>query len=190
LLIELLRSATGEAHRKLESELALLEPPLDRGRFVRTLARFHGYHTAWEPLVVRLIGDDAFPAERRRLALLSADLDDLGVAPSPPAPTPALASAAEAWGSLYVMEGSTLGGKVIAKALKDADWAPPEGLRYFDPYGRRTADMWRAFLDRLAAAGAREPVEEIVRGAVATFAELTAWLAPAPALACAGGIDG
>lgn len=160
--------------------MALLDPPLQRERFVRVLSGFHAFHRAWEPLVERLAGEeDAFLAPRRRLALLEADLAALGASPVCSAePMDFLTSRGQAWGSLYVMEGSALGGLVISKALRSADWLPEAGLTYFNPYGRRTMAQWQAFLSRLDAVAAEEPAEEIVEGALATFAHLQARLVP------------
>ncbi|MBS0298043.1 MAG: biliverdin-producing heme oxygenase [Proteobacteria bacterium] len=179
MILASLRTATGSAHRRLEDGLALLDPPLERERFARTLVGFHAFHRAWEPLVERLTGEAAFLAPRRRLALLEADLAALGAEPARASdPIPFLTTRAEAWGSLYVMEGSALGGLVISKVLQGADWLPKGGLTYFNPYGRRTMTEWRTFLARLEAIAAQEPEEEIVSGAVATFAHLQARLVP------------
>ena len=110
----------------------------------------------------------------RRLGLLEHDLTLMGVAPSL-ATAPAidlgfLDSEAAAWGSLYVVEGSSLGGQFISKALRGADWAPAEGLSYFNPYGRRTAAMWAGFRRTLEARGGDAALT--VEGARATFAAL------------------
>jgi heme oxygenase len=48
------------------------------------------------------------------------------------------ANAAEAWGALYVFEGSTLGAVVIAKVVEDASF------RYLQGYGAETQAMWRS----------------------------------------------
>jgi heme oxygenase len=46
------------------------------------------------------------------------------------------ANAAEAWGALYVFEGSTLGAVVIAKLVEEATF------RYLQGYGSETEAMW------------------------------------------------
>ena len=70
---------------------------------------------------------------------------------------------------MYVMEGSTLGGQVIARRL-----ALP--LRSLVPYGSRTGAMWRAF--GAAARASLGPAERglALEGARETFAVLQAWL--------------
>ncbi len=83
---------------------------------------------------------------------------------------------AEAMGALYVMEGSTLGGKLIAKSLRTcSDW-PVRGICYFNPYGERTGAMWAAFQLELAAVPTAH-AESVVRGANQTFAMMEAAMA-------------
>jgi heme oxygenase len=78
-------------------------------------------------------------------------------------------------GSVYVMEGSTLGGQVIGKALRSATWVPEGGLRYFNPYGPRTGAMWRNFCVALDAVSA-SAAQEVICGARDSFALLRDWL--------------
>jgi heme oxygenase len=182
-LLHRLREETANDHAALEGALALLAPPLARERFVAALQGFHRFHAAWEPKVAALIDRPDLLAARTRLALIEADLAALDAAPADgPAPDlDALRGAAEGWGSLYVMEGSTLGGLVIAKALRDAPWAPAAGLAYFHAHGRETAAVWRETCAALEAAGETLDPERIVAGARATFASLGAAAAPSRA---------
>ena len=180
-----LRAATRDAHERLETALDLLAPPLERVRFLHVLTRFHGLHAAWEPAV--LARSDLAPvmAGRSRLAHLEADLRALGMDPADVDALPACPAAAAlagtqagAWGSLYVMEGSTLGGKVIARALAGAPWLPPAGLTYFDARGARTGPLWRELGLRLDAAGAALGRDALARGARAAFDTVRAWVVP------------
>jgi heme oxygenase len=124
-----------------------------------------------------------FAAERSRLSHLHADLERLGCTEAdlaslarcePAADVPA--SRAGEIGSLYVLEGSTLGGQLISRALKDASWAPAEGLTYFDPYGPRTGEKWRSFMAWADSEAAEEDAEAICTKANETFELLRAWL--------------
>lgn len=120
---------------------------------------------------------------RYRLDLLTADLAALGMSQLDIAALPrcwragGLALSLEsAWGSLYVMEGSVLGGRIISKALEAATWTPPGGLRYFDPHGPKSGILWRGFQAALgaAASAAGDPFVEL--GALQTFELLHGWL--------------
>ena len=178
-----LRDATRDAHERLETRLDLLSPGLDAGRMVAVLRRFYGFHVVWEPALAGSGELCALTAGRNRQAHLEVDLAGLGVARAEILASPRCHAASElcrtpasALGSLYVMEGSTLGGKVIARSLAGADWLPPAGLTYFAGYGERTGIMWRALQDSLRRQEG-DAVTQIGVGASATFDLLTEWMA-------------
>jgi heme oxygenase len=175
-----LKAATADLHVALEERLGLGSPPYGRERFEILLERFHGFHAVWEPAVAALIGDAALLEPRRRLHLIEQDLQALGARPTNIArcSEAGALSAFEAWGSLYVMEGSTLGGRIIAKRMSDEIWLPPGGLRYFDPYGPETGSYWKVLRERLQAISSPTSDEAIVIGARLTFERLTRWLEP------------
>jgi heme oxygenase len=179
-----LREGTRTAHLQLEATLNLLDARLNREDYVRILGQFHSFWQSWQPLTARLIDDPDFTCPRERLHMLTNDLCRLGVTPAaieglPDCPMPPLANAAEALGSLYVMEGSTLGGRVIEKnLLLRLGIVRETGGSYFAGYGERTGQMWRDFLFRLGAAPAAD-APQIKFGANATFSCLTSWFAAA-----------
>jgi heme oxygenase len=88
-----------------------------------------------------------------------------------------MADEARVLGSFYVLEGSTLGGQLITRHLSSADWLPAQGLRYFNPYGSRTGEMWRSFRRWLESQAQHHAANDIVAGARATFVVLQKWLA-------------
>jgi heme oxygenase len=110
-------------------------------------------------------------AEHRRVHLLAADLVELGEAPSTVTQVvgmPGFASWAQGLGSLYVVEGSSLGGRVLGPAIRAA--LGPVPTAYFDSAGRAHPSPWRAVtvaLTRFADAGG--DVDEVLRGARETF---------------------
>lgn len=83
------------------------------------------------------------------------------------------ANEAAALGSMYVLEGSTMGGMVIQKHMSKLD-VP---VQYFASYGSNTAMMWRTFIDALTTyAVTHNKQEEIIDSAVATFKTMDNWL--------------
>jgi heme oxygenase len=179
-----LRSATADAHRRLETALDLLAPPLSRDRFTALLMRWRGFHAVWEPAIGRHGALSGLMAGRYRLDLIDRDLAALGLsraeieAAAPCEAAAGLAVSAEtALGSLYVLEGSSLGGQFISRALKTAPWLPSGGLTYFDPYGPETGVMWRGFQAALTAKSSLLADPQVEKGAADTFALLQAWLA-------------
>jgi heme oxygenase len=98
----------------------------------------------------RLLGYQELPSAvdwpaRKRLSSLAADLIDLGVSDAPlPQATglPALSSPGAVWGTLYVTEGATLGGRVLRRHIEAR--LGPVPVRFLDGHGDRTQPMWRA----------------------------------------------
>lgn len=177
-----LRRETAAAHQRLEDGLALLEGAPDAGRFLRTLRGFHGFHAAWEPAVAAAPSTREIFAGRSRLAHLRRDLLALGEAeetldrlPRCEAAAALASDAGAALGSLYVMEGSTLGGQLLARAVAGAPWAPAGGLTYFSPYGSETGRMWRTFQAVLNATPELRQ-DAVVQGAEDTFDTLHNWV--------------
>jgi heme oxygenase (biliverdin-IX-beta and delta-forming) len=176
-----LRDVTGPAHRALEGGLGLLNEHLSLDEYTAVLTRFYGFWSGWQPQIADLIQNDLLLTPRRRLHLLAADLAALGVsehelAALPKCPLTALRDAAEALGSLYVMEGSTLGGRLIRENVQRClGSVAVSSCSYFNSYGTATNTMWRSFLVVLdAAPSADQP--RIGYGAVATFERLGWWL--------------
>ncbi len=186
-LRERLRRETAAAHARLESHLDLLQSPPRPAHLRRVLAGFLGFHRVWEPsLAARLEAPD-FTTPRERATLLIADLQALGLSDTEIAALPDCAAAAglcegrgRSLGSLYVMQGSTLGGRVISRHLGGACALPPEGLQYFDPHGPKTGSMWAESLHWIGELGQAES-DAAVAGALDTFDLLLHWL-PAAAL--------
>lgn len=181
-ILDRLRQATAVAHQRLEEQLDLLRPPPCRHHLNGVLHGFHRFHAAWEPKVEAMLGAAFVP--RRRLHLLQADRAAFGMdkAPAPPLALNLFSTPAGAWGSLYVMEGSTLGGAIIAKTLAGMDGPAPSGIGYFSPYGRRTAAMWRSFRSDLLQVSRPETDADMIDAACRTFACLTTLLPARPAL--------
>lgn len=171
-VLDRLRHATRESHERLEARLGIMtqiETLEGRRRLVRGFHSLHaGVDAAIAPMLAGMEGLDY--AQRRRGDLLDADLAVLKQAPDAPHPIPAPRSRHEALGLMYVLEGSSLGGKVIARqgAARGLDMV---GLSFLDPYGAQTGEYWRAFLGVLAREGAQEAqIADIVRGGVEGFA--------------------
>lgn len=76
-----------------------------------------------------------------------------------------------ALGGIYVLEGSTLGGRVIARHLRRCLGTGLGPTRFLDFHGERASQVWKGFtsgLDRLTAPGCLDP-DAAVAGAVTAF---------------------
>lgn len=153
-----LRQATHVRHEAIEA-LLQLHHPLPLARYVRVLLGFEAFLTRWEPWVLPAVPDDLVQGwrQRSRLGLVRADLAALRAEPVPctvPDFTQRLPlpDAASALGSMYVLEGSALGGQVIAKQVgAQLGLTPANGAAYFQGWGDETGRHWREFREALAA---------------------------------------
>ncbi|EKQ59196.1 heme oxygenase [Xanthomonas citri pv. malvacearum str. GSPB2388] len=180
-----LRHATQDAHRLVEAMplmQALAQGQVDSAAYGQILRRHHallaGFEARLGNWLTTLVGNGWH--YRRRVPALRDDLRALGQQPDLPAALPASADDAARWGMLYVIEGSQLGGRVIARNLRKQQPALAGALRYFeladgDPAGWR---RFQAALDRrLATPSARDAA---IGGAQAMFAHFYSCLAAEP----------
>ncbi len=186
-LAERLRVESASAHRAVERRVDLDARLGSVEAYTELLAALHPFYRALETALRRTSGWDTLdpPIDldaRRRSHLLAADLRALGRARPLDVgfPCPPLAGLAGALGALYVLEGSTLGGALVARrAARTLDLTPGRGLRFFTAGGAERGERWRAFRRSLAyfAEGpGRSSHDDVVAGALATFAALDAWL--------------
>lgn len=181
-----LRVATAATHERLHHLpvlAALAEGRISRGAYLVLLRRMLGFHAAAEAALAAAPSLAPFGidlAERRRTGLLRADLAVLGAAAGPvaEAPFPAARSAAEAMGCLYVLEGSTLGGRQLARGLDRLLGPGPAGRAFLLGYGPRHGAMWQGFCAALERCGAKPGgLAGMIAGAEAGFAAFEAWFA-------------
>ena len=181
----LLRAGTREAHAAGEAAFALSSRLTSRAAYAELLLNLEGFYGPLEAALAAVPGwYQLTPAldvrARGRAALLGDDLRHLGIVAGerPVAPTPALPSLAHGLGCLYVLEGSALGGRIVARRARHilGDNLP---VAFFSSEGRDDLGAdWRALQASLDAFGAGRPVEQqaAVTCARATFTALSAWL--------------
>jgi len=185
-MMDRLRRETAAEHALLERATGMMAPDLSLGDYRHYLAEMRAVHAAVEPRLAQVAGLAAVLPDvddRRKLPLLERDLDRLAAshgALAPPVPdryrTLPCASVAEALGILYVLEGSTLGGRLIRRHLVQVLGSRVDGATsYLDAYPD-VGVMWRRFG---AAVGAYEAAHgeaggALVAAAVATFRALLA----------------
>jgi heme oxygenase len=180
MILSRLKIETREHHLRVERDLGVMDRELDLEAYGAVLSRLFAFHCSWEPRVAALLDDETFFGPRRKLHLIERDLEVLGVGKPPAAAAsalPALCDHADAMGSLYVLEGATLGGQIVAEHVeRRLGLVRGEGSAYFRSYGKRVAERWRAFQSLLLAISSPATDDAIVAAAVATFARLHAWL--------------
>jgi heme oxygenase len=168
-----LRQETGAVHRGLDESLDLVDRLSARDQRVRLLAGYHRLHRQTEAEVAPFlsgIADLDFLA-RRRSPLVAEGIRILGHSAMADSTAGfSILSRAEAFGALYVLEGSSLGGRVILKELKRRN-VSLAGLGFLDPYGADTGQRWQSFLAILEREIiSSEQKAAAVKGALGAFA--------------------
>jgi heme oxygenase len=182
-----LKMETRAAHDRIEAGMDLERRISSRDAYRDLLIRFHGFHKAWEEAAADRAPDRAFFQRRRKTQLLVKDLEALGLKSEEiirlPQCRPLIPlSAPEAvLGSMYVVEGSTLGGAVIAREVEHRlGFVAETGCAYFRSYGRDIAAMWKSFGAVLLEASSPEADDVIVDSAQKTFDVMHDWLCETP----------
>ncbi len=182
---DVLRTATREVHERLHEHprLKLLAGGrIGLGDYRDLLARLHGFHAAAETAFAQAAAFAPIDmAARRKAPLLRSDLTALGLDAAAIAALPlcldlpSIDGPAALLGGAYVVEGSTLGGRTLAKAVEPLLGSTINGRRFLLGYGDRHGAMWRAFTDALETVP--EPRHaRMAEAALATFAAFERWL--------------
>lgn len=157
-LLDALRARTSSQHQALDAALTLTTG-LTPARYDAFLRASLAVVDVLEPAVARWLGPFEGPDRRERLradrAALAARCGAIGGGASEPhVEVREPSSLAEAFGCAYVLEGSTLGGVVLARAVQPALGLGDEGTSYLRLRGERTGELWRGFVARLEDFGA------------------------------------
>jgi len=179
MIIDELREATREVHKKLDNWLLpQFQQIKSAEKYAQILRAFYGFFKPVSDNIDEYVGKDiiADKEERRSAHSILEDLralgqptDNIAIASS----TPHINDIASALGAYYVLEGSTLGGVYLSKILADnMNIEPDEGLSFFYGYGKQSKDKWMAFIEQLNDfAEKSEKNEQIKTAAIETFAK-------------------
>jgi heme oxygenase (biliverdin-IX-beta and delta-forming) len=152
-----LRESTYREHHDLDHHpllAPLVRPGLSLKHYGRVLQAFHRVYAGLQPRLDAALqrmapGSGYRPSER--LQWLQQDLDHLqlrsesSLSTPPENNWPSIHSAAQLIGCLYVVEGSTLGGQVIARVVGERlGLTPDNGARFFLGHGAHTHARWEA----------------------------------------------
>ena len=174
--LQSLRTETDSLHRQLEDtsiSRQLMSPAISRKDYCLYLSLMRNV-IAWQeatvfPLVKNILETDS----RQKLPGIDRDLSQLSAAPhSIPFTFPQeMRDTPSALGAMYVLEGSTLGGRVILKHLAQTlQLDETNGAAFFYGYGPETGKQWSSYLKVLTGYAVTEHCEErIISSAKNTF---------------------
>jgi heme oxygenase (biliverdin-IX-beta and delta-forming) len=171
-----LKEATKPQHDSLEEAVDIINTSSTLAGYINLLKGFYSYHASIEKSLAAVDWEKLnFDYDsRRKKHLLARDLQVLGVNPDELESwedLPAISDAPQAVGSLYVLEGSTLGGQIISRHLaKSLALNPDNGAAFFNSYGERVGEMWKSFcLFATNYAQTTQKDKEIIETACQTF---------------------
>ncbi|CRI65388.1 Heme oxygenase-like protein [Thiocapsa sp. KS1] len=173
-----LRHATAETHQAVERlplMARLTSPSVTREDYLDYLHALADVYAALEDSLLDALDEEIRNdlGIRPKLPAILDDLAEQGQAHMPRASAQlAPSGSGAALGGLYVLEGATLGGRVIAKHLRRCLGPALGSAAFLDFHGEHSSAAWKRFasiLDSLPAHGRMDPAE-VVSGACETFA--------------------
>lgn len=182
-----LRQHTHADHVRLDHHPLLsgiTKPGYSLATYGLLLAAYFHFYRAIEAGIEDFLGthDLGFDyAPRRKLPWITADLQQLGVDPLAPGYRPRqpleafpIRNRGQLLGTLYTIEGSTLGGQVISRHMAtNLALTASHGARFFNAYGEQTPVYWNEFQTFAAGIGTDNEVrEQAGLAAQATFTGL------------------
>lgn len=184
-----LKEFTAVHHDNIEQNAltkAIVDGTITKEAYAHLLSKFYGFYSVCEPSLEKsaLWQQARFDiVARRKTPMLIKDLQFLQISPAKlplSSDLPPLQTDAQRIGFLYVMEGSTLGGQFLSRALaKKFGFTAEQGAAFFNSYGTENLGyMWKEFQALLNdfARNHPEAEQELLHTASLTFQKLDTWL--------------
>jgi len=177
-----IKDYTKAEHAQLEKKLiGMIRSIRSTEHYLVLLEMFYGYYHSLELKMDQYLTSEKIPdlAERRKSAAILQDIRDLGGLPPAQvsaAVIPRIQSYPQALGAAYVLEGSTLGGVIIARMIREQlQLSSPEGFTFFTGYGEAVQQMWRKFHSYMNAITEEAAQQEAADAARETFLKFNDW---------------
>jgi len=185
VILEQLKSQTAAAHASIEQRLRVARSPASVDDYRNYLRAMYGFTAPIEQRLRALPGAFATDVEldrRCKAQLIARDLTELGRGQADGAPPldfcdalPESRDTTEALGTLYVLEGSTLGARWLLRHLQ------PLGIddccSYLRSYGDALGSMWEKMRGALVRHADQHPerTPDLIAAARDTFRKLDDW---------------
>jgi heme oxygenase len=180
---EVIKAATNKLHAEAEAVLIRRIKGIQHVEdYIELLALFFGFFAPVEKLICNFIHSNVLPdiATRRKSGSIIKSLGSGTLIPvAAPCFLPPIHNLAEAFGAMYVLEGSTLGGKIISRMLRENGMVQlsSQSLAFFDFYGDCTFEMWAGFKTAINALLISETdIKAATQTAGDTFSKMKTWM--------------
>lgn len=183
--MERLRNETKTSHQQLEkATIPYIKQSINEQAYAHVLKMFYGYFKPVEEQIQSLVNDTILEdiKERRQSGAILEDLKAIGAGEASlivSEALPVFESIPQALGAMYVLEGSTLGGRFISQMLaKQLNRSAENGIAFFSGYGEQTDTKWKKFTEMMNKYVTNHPLnaDEIVASANETFSKFGAWI--------------
>jgi heme oxygenase (biliverdin-IX-beta and delta-forming) len=182
MLSEELKESTRAVHAALEKKLiGHIRRVKTRNDYAHLLCLLFGYYHSLEQSLHQHLDTESIEDldKRRKSELLLSDLQALSFTNRPALcdDIPPIHSVAEAMGAMYVLEGSTLGGAIIANMIEKqipADSAVH--FSFFRCYGDQRMPMWQSFKTHLEKIDSDAEKKAVLASAHLTFTKFHNWI--------------
>ncbi|WP_413560611.1 biliverdin-producing heme oxygenase [Bdellovibrio sp. HCB209] len=151
MVMLLLKDGTQDLHNEIEKHMPVFRPDFNSQQYAEVLQKMHRFYEGFEKKLETALSTHGLSdmyKDRFKTPRIESDLKSLGTpTKSQPAPShlPVLDSVPAIAGALYVIEGSSLGGQIITKHLKEKLNMTPEQTQFFGGYGELTGKRWQEF---------------------------------------------
>lgn len=148
-----LKLLTVKAHQETENILLpVIQNIKNTEAYIAVLQMMYGFYYPLEKKFSQYITADILPdiEQRHKSSFAKNDIENLAANSQGiiAGVLPAISNTAQAFGAMYVLEGSTLGSVYIAKMLKKKSPAFSQmQMCFFNSYGEKTGTMWKYFKD-------------------------------------------
>jgi heme oxygenase len=181
--LQAMRTALRPYHDSIEQSLDLMRADVDRSHYVRFLEKSYGFVAACEQRLDIGAAPPSLAIDRRlKGPLLRTNLRALGCGADAIdrlawcEQLPHVEHWPAALGYFYVIEGSTLGGQLLARHCRERLAVGDEALAFLLGYRHDTGMMWKRMVGVLEAAMCDEAAAEaITASARQTFTLLERW---------------
>ena len=171
MISSILKERTKEQHDETEAKLQskkIFDKSYTIDDYKNLLSQNYKLISVFEPQIYQKLGKYKNLKLEKRLKTnaIKMDLENLNVSTDLDfSDNEILENEAEAFGALYVIEGSTLGGNVIVKHLKKNPDFETIDFNYFGIYGENTGPFWQEFKSIIDEKILEEHYEQCVIGA-------------------------
>lgn len=161
--------------------MPLMKLSLTKEEYVACLHQLYEIVAAWEENACAQAPEwiQKLLSTRGRKHLLERDLNWLGVKEiSNKRPIlPVMTDDASFLGTMYVIEGSTLGGQLIARHVEQVlELEAGKGDSFFRGYGQQTGTMWKEFCEVLRVKVPDHSAEVVIHSARNMFEVFRSWM--------------